>query len=481
MHASHKPNSAEARDVRSVIHGITNLKRHLERGPLIMDKGEGVWVTDIHGNRYLEAMSGLWCISLGYGQERLVAASAAQMRRLPYYHLTAHKGHSPVIDLAEKLLAIAPVPMARVWFSNSGSEGNDCAARFAWYYWNAVGKPERRKFIAHRQAYHGNTIAAASLTGTEYTHERFNLPLPGFLHVRCPHFYRQGAPNESEEEFAQRLVAEIEALILAEGPETIAAFFTEPVLAAGGVIVPPAGYFSRLQALLKKYDILLVADEVVTGFGRLGDMFGTTTMQLAPDMMVCAKGLSSAYAPISALLVNDRIFDAAVRQSDEIGVFALSMTYSGHPVSAAVACEALRIYEEEDICGRVRRLEPVLFDGLRALAGHLLVGEVRGRGLIAGVELVSDNATREPFARTAGAGRLCAEHAQRHGLIVRAIGDTISLCPPLIISEAEIAELLARLRAALDDTADELSQAGVFPSSAPASRPAVAGARSRHP
>lgn len=454
-----KPNSLEARDVQSVIHGLTNLKRHLDRGPLVMDKGEGVWVTDIHGNRYLEAMSGLWCITLGFGQERLVAACAEQMRRLPYYPLTDHRGHSPVIELAEKLIEIAPVPMARVWFSNSGSEGNDCAARMAWYYWNAMQRPERRKFLAHRQAYHGNTIATASLTGTESTHQGFGLPLPGFLHVRCPHFFRQAADGETEEQFATRLVDEVEALILNEGPETIAAFFTEPVLAAGGVIVPPATYFAKLQKILKKYDILLVVDEVVTGFGRLGDMFGTTTMNLMPDMIVCAKGLSSAYAPISALLVNNRIFEAAVRQSDQVGTFGLTLTYSGHPVSAAVAREALRIYEEQNIAARARSLEPVLLGGLRKLLDHPLVGEVRGLGLLAGVELVRDKVTRRPFERGANVGRLCADHAQRHGLIVRAIGDTITFCPPLIITEEEIADLLARFRSALDDTAKELSQA----------------------
>ena len=455
-----RPNSIEARDVRSVIHGGTNLRRHLERGPLVIDKGEGIWVTDIHGKRYIEGMSGLWCISLGYGQERLVAAGTEQMRRLPYYHLTNHRGHSPVVDLAEKLLQIAPVPMARVWFSNSGSEGNDCAARFAWYYWNAQGKPQRRKFLAHRQAYHGNTIAAASLTGVPHNHRYFNLPLDGFLHVRCPHFYREGLPDESEEQFAARLVGEIEETIIHEGPETIAAFFTEPVMAAGGVIVPPAAYLDKLQWLLRKYDILLVCDEVVSGFGRLGDMFGSTTMKLVPDMIVCAKGLSSAYLPISALMVNQRIFDAAAQLSDDVGVFGLSLTYSGHPVAAAVACEAVRIYEEQDIPARVRALEPHFFAGLRKLGNHPLVGEVRGRGLIAGLELVQDKTTRRPFDRALGVGRACVVHAEEHGLLVRAVGDTITLCPPLIISEAEIAELLARVKAALDDTAADLVKQG---------------------
>ncbi|MEP9376401.1 aminotransferase [Aquabacter sp. CN5-332] len=446
------PNSIEARDRRSVIHGLTDLAVHQERGPVVMESGRGVWVRDIHGNEYIEGMSGLWCIALGYGQKRLVAAAAQQMEKLAYYHLTNHRGHERVVELAEKLLAIAPVPMTRVWFANSGSEANDCAARIAWYYWNAVGKPEKRKFIAHLQAYHGNTIATASLSGVGYAHQRFNLPLEGFLHVACPDRLRNGLPGESEAEFARRLLADIEALILREGPETIAAFFTEPVLAAGGVVVPPEGYFAGLQALLKKYDILLVSDEVVTGFGRIGEMFGATAMGLKPDMLVAAKALSSAYIPISAVLVNDRIFEAMMRQSGELGVFGLTMTYSGHPVAAAVALEALAIYEEEDIAGRVARLEDAFLGGLRRrFRDHPRIAEVRGQGLLAGVQLVRSRAPLAFFPPAAGAGKLWAEAAERRGLIVRAIGDTIALCPPLIISEDEIAMLIDRLALALDD------------------------------
>jgi 4-aminobutyrate---pyruvate transaminase len=446
-----------------VIHGLTNLKRHMERGPLVIDSGHGVWVKDIDGKEYIEAMSGLWCVSLGYGQQRLVDAAARQMAKLPYYHLTNHKGHAPVIELAEKLIEIAPVPMARVWFANSGSEAMDCAARIVWYYWHAAGKPERRKFIAHRLAYHGNTIAAASLTGTHYAHERFNLPLPGFLHVACPHHYRFAHEGESEAAYVDRLIGELEALIEREGADTIAAFVTEPVLAAGGVIVPPDGYFAKLQAVLKRHDILLVSDEVVTGFCRTGEMFGATTMGLTPDLIVCAKGLSSAYSPISAVLVNETIFTAIARQSDEMGVFGLSLTYSGHPVSAAVARETLAIYEEEDMVSRVRALEPRFLGGLRALGSHPLVGDVRGRGLLAGVELVADKTTRTPFDKARGVGPLCAQICEDKGLILRAIGDTLALCPPLIISEAEIDELLARLKSALDETATRLGRSGGNP------------------
>jgi 4-aminobutyrate--pyruvate transaminase len=457
MSIPHRPNSLEARDQRSVVHGLTNLKTHQKRGPLIVKSGRGVWVTDINGRDYIEGMSGLWCVSLGWGNERLVAACTRQMQDLAYYHLTNHRGHAPVVELAEALLAIAPVPMARVWFSSSGSESNDCAARLVWYYWNACGKPEKRKIIAHRQAYHGNTIASASLSGVDYAHERFNLPLPGFLHVACPHYYRRTRADQTEEEFADALIADIEALIEREGPETIGAFFAEPVMAAGGVVVPPRSYFAKLQALLRRHDILLVADEVVTAFGRTGQMFGSTTMGLEPDMLVCAKGLSSAYIPISALLINQRVYDAMERQSDEVGVFGLTMTYAGHPVAAAVAREALRIYDEMDIAARVRALEPAFLGGLRKLADHPLVGEVRGCGLLAGVELIGDKQARIPFERTRKAGPRCAEAAEREGLIVRAIGDTLAICPPLVISESEIESLIERLARALDQTARELA------------------------
>ena len=450
-------NSPERRDIASIVHPLTNLKAHLEKGPVVIEQGHGVWVTDIHGKEYIEGMSGLWCLSLGYGQERLIEAATAQMRRLPYYHLTNHKSHSPVIGLAEKLLEIAPVPMSKIWFANSGSEGNDSAARIAWYYWTALGQPQRRKFIAHRQAYHGNTIASASLSGMFYNHASFGLPLDGFLHVTPPHHYRFAEAGESEEAFATRLAEELDTLIEAEGPDTIAAFFTEPVMGSGGVIVPPPTYYEKIQAVLKKHDILLVADEVITGFGRTGNMFGSTTMGLAPDMLVCAKGLSSAYLPISALMLNARVFDAIAAESDRVGVFGLSFTYSGHPVSAAVAREALAIYEDQDIVGHVRRVGPHMQKGLRRFLDHPLVGEVRGLGLVAGVELVADKATHAPFDKELAVGPFCNARAEEHGLIVRAIGDTISFCPPLIISEAEIDEMLARFGKALDDTAAMLA------------------------
>lgn len=430
--------SLQSRDAKAVVHGLTNLSLHATRGASVIQSGKGVWVRDIHGRDYLEAMSGLWCIALGYGNERLADVAYRQMKELAYYPLTNHKSHPPVIALAEKLLSIAPVPMSRIWFSSTGSEANDCAARLSWYFWNAVGKPEKRKFIAHKLAYHGNTIAAASLSGVSYAHDRFNLPLPGFLHVTTPHFTRNGQEGESEEAFSDRLIRDIEHLIEKEGAHTIAAFFVEPVMGAGGIVVPPARYYAELQALLKRHDILLVCDEVVTAFGRTGNMFGSTTMHLAPDLLICAKALSSAYIPISALMIGPRVYEAIERQSGELGLFGLTMTYSGHPVASAVALETLKIYEEENIVDHVRAVSVPFLAGLRALQGqHPMVKEVRGIGLLAGVEL------------TPGHGKECARIAEEEGLIVRAIGDTIAFCPPLIISEQEVQELLTRFTRAL--------------------------------
>ncbi|MCF8196612.1 MAG: aminotransferase class III-fold pyridoxal phosphate-dependent enzyme [Polynucleobacter sp.] len=430
--------SLPTRDALAVVHGLTNLSAHAQRGASVMQSGKGVWVQDIHGRDYIEAMSGLWCIALGYGNERLADVAHRQMMELAYYPLTNHKSHPRVIELAEKLLSMAPVPMSRIWFASTGSEAIDCAARLSWYFWNALGQPEKKKFISHQLAYHGNTIASASLSGVRYAHEKFNLPLPGFLHVSTPHFSRHAHPGETEDNYSDRLIADIEKLIYEEGAHTIAAFFVEPVMAAGGIVIPPARYYEQLQILLKKHDILLVCDEVVTAFGRTGKMFGSTTMQLQPDLLVCAKALSSAYIPISALMICSRVYEAIERQSGELGLFGLTMTYSGHPVASAVALETLKIYEELHIVDHVQQVGPGLVSGLMNLRSHSLVKEVRGIGLLAGVELAPNY------------GAKCARIAEEEGLIVRAIGDTIAFCPPLIISELEVQELLKRFTNALN-------------------------------
>ncbi len=450
-------NSASSRDIAYVLHPYTNLERHKTVGPQVMSKGKGIWVYDEEGKPHIEAMAGLWCTSLGFAEERLVEAAARQMRDLPYYHMFAAKSHHPAIDLAEKLIGMAPVPMSKVFFANSGSEANDSAVKMIWYYNNALGRPEKKKIISRIKGYHGVTVASASLTGLPLNHRDFDLPIAGILHTDCPHHYRFAEEGESEEDFATRLAENLERMIEDEGPDTVAAFIAEPIMGAGGVIVPPATYFEKIQPILKKHDILFVADEVICGFGRTGNMFATETFDLQPDIITVAKALSSAYLPISGLLINEKVSDAIYKNSGEIGAFGHGFTYSGHPVACAVALETLNIYEERNIVGHVRTVMPRFAERLHAFADHPLVGEVRGRGLVAGVELVKDKASKASFDPQQGVGPYFALRAQEHGLIVRAVpGDTITLCPPLIITDEEIDDLFDRFGKALDDTASWL-------------------------
>ncbi len=449
---SERLNSLAIRDIEFHVHGQTDLARHREVGPLVIDRGEGVYVYDDQGRQYLEGLAGLWSAGLGFSEPRLAAAAKRQLDRLPFYHTFSHKGHAPVAELAERLVEMAPVPMSKAIFQCSGSEAADTAAKLVWYYHNAIGKPRKKKLIARAQAYHGVTVMAASLTGIPRMHADFDLPLGPVLRAECPHHYKFALPGESEEAFSSRLAASLEDLILREDPETVGAFFAEPIQGAGGVILPPAGYFEKVQAVLRKYDILMVADEVICGFYRTGNAWGSQTYGIAPDILTCAKALSASYLPISALLIGDKIYQALLDESRKLGMFAHGYTYSGHPVPAAVALEALKIYEERDILGHVQRIAPRLQDGLRRFTQHPLVGEVRGVGLIAGLELMQDGPTRTPFPPAAKVGPKLAAFAEARGLIIRAMADVIAVCPPLIISDAQIDELLAKLSAALDDT-----------------------------
>jgi 4-aminobutyrate--pyruvate transaminase len=447
------PNSPESRDIATLVHPYTNLKKHQETGPTIMRRGEGIRVYDDVGKAYIEGMSGLWCTSLGFGEERLVAAATKQMQELPFYHLFASKSHHPAIELAERLLAMSPVPMSKVFFANSGSEANDTVVKLVWYMNNAVGRPEKKKIISRLRGYHGVTVASASMTGLPANHIDFDLPIQNILHTLCPHYYRYGEAGESEEDFATRMADSLEEQIIEEGPETVAAFIAEPVMGAGGVIVPPKTYFDKIQAVLRKYDILFIADEVICGFGRTGNMFGTETYGLKPDIMTMAKALSSSYMPISAVMMNDRVFDAISTNSAKVGTFGHGFTYSAHPVPAAVALETLKIYEERDTVGHVRSVMGRFQQRLQQCAAHKLVGEARGVGLICAVEMVQDKATKKPFDPKLGLGAWVGAKAQENGLIVRPLGDSIALCPPLIITEAEIDDMFDRLDKSLDAAA----------------------------
>ena len=456
-----RPNSAASRDIAYHLHPYTNARKNEDEGSLILDRGEGVYVIDEDGKRYLEAMAGLWCAGLGFSEKRLVDAATKQMSKLPYYHSFAQKTATPVVDLAEKVVQVTPAPLTKVFFANSGSEANDTAVKMVWYYNNALGRPEKKKVISRVKGYHGVTIAAASLTAMPYVQTDFDVPIPNIIHTGCPHYYRFAEDGESEEAFTDRLARELEELIVKEGPDTVAAFIGEPLQGAGGVIVPPEGYWAKIQAVLKKYDVLLIADEVITGFGRTGHLFGCETFGIQPDMMTMAKQLSSAYIPISAVLVTDAIYQAIADNSAKLGSFGHGYTYSAHPVSAAVALETLKIYEERDIVGHVQAVAPRLQDGLRRFSGHPLVGEVRGIGLIAAVELVADKAAKTPFDPVGKVGAFFAARAQDHGVIFRNLGDTIACCPPMIISEAEIDQVLDGFGKALEETAAWAAEEGL--------------------
>jgi 4-aminobutyrate--pyruvate transaminase len=454
-----RPNSTAARDTASVLHPYTNLVAHERTGPLVIARGEGARVYDESGRGYIESAAGLWCASLGFSNERLAAVAAEQMRRLPFYHAFGGKSHDPMVTLAEMLLERAPVPMGRVHLANSGSEANDSAVKMVWYYNNALGRPAKKKVIGRRKGYHGVTVAAASLTGLPANHRSFDLPLPGFLHTMTPHYYHEAEAGESEDDFATRCAETLERLILDEGPDTVAAMWAEPIMGAGGVILPPRGYFEKIQAVLRKYDVLLVVDEVICGFWRTGSYWGSQTFGIEPDIITCAKALSAAYMPISAVLVRQPIYEAIARESDAIGTFGHGFTYSGHPVAAAVAVETLKIYDEQEIGAHVGAIGPHMQAAIRARFGdHPLVGEVRGIGLIGGIELVRDRAARANFDPALKVGARLAQLCELYGVIGRALpGDVLAFSPPLIIGAGEIDNMVERVGQALDVLASELA------------------------
>ncbi|MCP4072530.1 MAG: aspartate aminotransferase family protein [Hyphomicrobiales bacterium] len=449
------PNSPHARDIASHLHPFTNLAVHPQKGPHIFNRGEGIYVFDDDGKKYIEGLSGLWCASLGFSEKRLVEAATKQLQTLPFYHNFAHKAVEPAIELADFLVEHAPVPMSKVFFTNSGSEANDTQVKLVWYYNNILGRPEKKKIIARRGAYHGITLAAASLTGMQYAHNAFDVPINNILHTDCPHHYHYGMEGESEDQYSTRLAANLEQLIFEEGPETVAAFIAEPFLGAGGVIEPPKGYFEKIQPVLAEHDILFIVDEVISGFYRTGNMFATETYDLKPDLITMAKQLSAAYQPIGGVMMTEKIHDILVEGSRKYGIFGTGFTYSGHPVPAAVALETQKVYLERDIGGHVKAISIPFQKRLHALADHPLVGEARGLGLIGAVELVRDKASRANFDAADKVGPWVADRATHHGLIVRPLlNDTIAFCPPLIINEQQINDMFDAMERALDDAVD---------------------------
>jgi len=453
-HNEFGPDSIESKDLA---HLTTNLAQHARTGPAVHERAEGVYVWDNHGRQYLEGMAGLWCTALGYGNEELAEVAAEQMRKLSYSQLFGGKTNEPSVLLAEKLKAMAPFDAGRVFFGLSGSDANDTQIKLMWYYNNAIGRPEKKKIISRRRGYHGVTVASGSLTGLPHFHKAFDLPMPGILHTESPHFYGDALPGERESEFLDRIVGSLEQLILSEGAETIAAFVAEPIMGAGGVVVPPAGYYPRVQALLEAHDICFIDDEVICGFGRTGQPFGAQTMDIKPTTMSVAKALSSAYLPISAVLLPERMHEAFAAMSDELGVFGHGFTYSGHPVCAAVALRNLEIMEEQNIFAHAQAMGMEMQARMATFADHPLVGEVRGAGLLGAIELVKEKSPRVPYSPSQGVGAYCAAACLEEGLVVRNMGDAMAFCPPLIIDSTQIDELFSKFGRALDNTQAWLS------------------------
>ena len=443
--------NSQTRDIEALLHPYTNAVAHRENGAHMIARGDGVRVFDDAGKPYLEAMSGLWCAGLGFGNEELIAAATEQMHQLPYYHLFSGKSHEPAVELAEKLKAIAPGNMARVFYQSSGSEANESQIKLAWYYNNALGRPEKKKIISRVKGYHGVTIVSASLTGLPYNHKDFDLPVDRIHHVGTPHYWREGRDGESEAEFVVRLAQELEDTILAEGPDTVAAFIAEPVMGAGGVIVPPKGYFPAIQAVCRKYDLLCIADEVICGFGRTGNWFGSQTHEYEPTSISAAKQLTGGFIPLSATMINRDMAEVIEANSGKLGVFGHGFTYGGHPVGCAVGVKALEIYERDDILSMVRARVPTFEAHIMRLAQHPLVGDGRSSGLMGALELTPNGGTM-PFDPVGKVGAKAAAEMLKHGVICRAIGDSLAFCPPMVISDEDLDAIFEPVEMALDAT-----------------------------
>ncbi|AZD11186.1 Omega-amino acid--pyruvate aminotransferase [Pseudomonas chlororaphis] len=450
---SNNPQTREWQTLSSEHHlaPFSDFKQLKEKGPRIITNAEGVYLWDSEGNKILDGMAGLWCVAIGYGREELADAASKQMRELPYYNLFFQTAHPPALELAKAISDVAPQGMNHVFFTGSGSEGNDTMLRMVRHYWAIKGQPKKKTIISRVNGYHGSTVAGASLGGMTYMHEQGDLPIPGIVHIPQPYWFGEGG-DMTPDEFGIWAANQLEEKILEVGVDNVGAFIAEPIQGAGGVIVPPESYWPRIKEILAKYDILFVADEVICGFGRTGEWFGSDFYGLKPDMMTIAKGLTSGYIPMGGLIVRDEV----VAVLNEGGDFNHGFTYSGHPVAAAVALENIRILRDEKIIERVKaETAPYLQKRLRELNDHPLVGEVRGVGLLGAIELVQDKATRARYVGK-GVGMICRQFCFDNGLIMRAVGDTMIIAPPLVITREEIDELVSKARKCLDLTLSAL-------------------------
>jgi len=451
--SSNNPQTREWQALSSDHHlaPFSDFKQLKEKGPRIITKAKGVYLWDSEGNKILDGMAGLWCVAIGYGREELADAASKQMRELPYYNLFFQTAHPPALQLAKAISDIAPEGMNHVFFTGSGSEGNDTVLRLVRHYWAIKGQPSKKVIISRVNGYHGSTVAGASLGGMTYMHEQGDLPIPGIVHIPQPYWFGEGG-DMTPDEFGVWAAEQLEKKILELGVDNVGAFIAEPIQGAGGVIVPPDTYWPKIKEILAKYDILFVADEVICGFGRTGEWFGSDFYDLKPDLMTIAKGLTSGYIPMGGVIVRDEV----VKVLNEGGDFNHGFTYSGHPVAAAVGLENIRILSEEKIVQRVKsETAPYLQKRLRELSDHPLVGEVRGVGMLGAIELVKDKATRVRYVGK-GAGMICRTFCFNNGLIMRAVGDTMIISPPLVITFAEIDELIEKARKCLDLTFESL-------------------------
>ncbi|HZS84865.1 MAG TPA: aminotransferase [Stellaceae bacterium] len=458
--------SLEEMDKQSLFHPVTSVADHLKNGPMIASDGHGVRIKDQHGRDIIDCGAGLWCVNIGYGRPEIAEAAAQAMRDLSYYHLFASASNEPIIRLADRVLTLfreksGAGHLSKVFFGTSGSDANDTNFKLVRYYNNLLGRPQKKKIISRQGAYHGLTYAAGSLTGIASYHKAFDLPVEGVLHASCPHYFRFAQKGESEEAYTARLVQELKDIIHREGADTIAAFIAEPIMGTGGVFLPPKGYFAQVQQLLQENDILFIADEVITGFGRTGQWFATGLYQLKPDIVTLAKGITSAYFPVSASVISEKIWEVLRNASAEFGPVMHGFTYSGHPVGGAVGLANLDIMEREGLVENSARLGPYFLDALRERIGdNPYVGSVHGEGLMLAVEYVADKKARRFFDPKANAHRIVAKKANEQGVLTRALPfiEVTSFSPPLCITKAEIDEAVARFARGLEAAMPELDR-----------------------
>jgi L-2,4-diaminobutyrate transaminase len=451
-------------DRSNVLHPLTQLKDYASGklgDPTIVTGGKGIRIEDAQGRTYIDGFAGLYCVNIGYGRTEIAEAISQQAYKLAYYHSYAAHTTEPLAILSDRLVRMAPGKASKVFFGLSGSDANETQAKLVWYYNNLRGQPKKKKIISRQRGYHGCSVVAASMTGLSFFHDNMDLPIPGILHTGAPHYYWGAEAGETEEDFSRRRAAELEELMVREGPETIGAFIAEPVLGTGGIIPPPAGYWREIQAVLRRYDVLLIADEVICGFGRAGADFGSMLYDIEPDLITVAKGLTSGYAPLSGAIVGERVYAVMEEAADRIGVFSHGYTYAGHPISVAAANAVLDVFEKENLTQRAKTVGAHLQKRLKERFAQLeIVGEVRGVGLLGAVEFVADRHTKRRFDGQLKVGPRISKAARDRGLIARAMphGDILGFAPPLVVSESEIDEIVELAYQATKQVVDELAK-----------------------